>query len=310
MGNGEKMQDRIQDYCKVGVVHFMLWKDCIKGDGDHSSLDVILNDPYFDAVEITRINDAGIRKTVAAKLKASRKAVAFGAQPVCLTQKLDLNHLDESERRKAMRGVIDVIPQAYEMGASGFGVLSGKDVAPEKHIDARLRLLDSLREIAGELKKLGDMPLNLELFDTLPYGKNCLIGSPSDAAFIACELRRDFPSFGLMVDLSHLPLQGISPRAMWDACGQYVTHAHMGNCVMDNPGHLMNGDEHPPFCDPSGRNGVRELSEYLRVLLDGSYLSRERRPVLSFEVCVYGEWTRDALLRQSKETLDAAWVLV
>jgi len=304
------MEDVIQDYCKVGIVHFMLWKDCIKGGGDPSSVDVILGDPYFGAIEVTRVDDADARKLLAARLKASGKTVAFGAQPVCLTQKLDLNHLDETERRKAVRGVLDVIPQARELGASGFGVLSGKDVAPGKRGEAMARLVDSLREIADELKRQGGIPLALELFDTLPYAKNRLIGSPADAALIAAELRKDFPSFGLMIDLSHLPLQGVSARGVWDACGPYVSHAHMGNCVMETPGHPMNGDEHPPFGDPAGRNGVPELAEYLRVLLAGGYLSRARRPVLSFEVCVYGEWTRAALIQKSKETLDAAWALV
>jgi sugar phosphate isomerase/epimerase len=304
------MEGRIQDWCKVGLVHFMLWKDCIKGEGDPSSVDVLLGDPYFDAIEVTRVNHAAARKSLAAKLKSSGKTVAFGAQPVCLTQKLDLNHPDEAERRKAVRGVLDVIPQACELGASGFGVLSGKDVAPQKRGEAKARLVDSLREIAEGLTKQGGIPLFLELFDTLPYAKNCLIGSPVDAARIAAELRKDFPSFGLMIDLSHLPLQGVSARAVWDACGPYVAHAHMGNCVMATPGHPMNGDEHPPFGDPAGRNGVPELAEYLHVLLTGGYLSRAKRPVLSFEVCVYGEWTREALIQQSKATLDAAWALI
>jgi sugar phosphate isomerase/epimerase len=288
----------------------MLWKDCIKGEGDPSSMNVILDDPYFDALEITRINDASARARMAEKVRASGKWLGFGAQPVLLTQKLDLNHADEAERRKAIQGVLDVIPQAYELGARGFGVLSGKAVAPADQEAAKSRLVASLCEIASALKQRGTMPLLLETFDRLPYGKNCLIGPNADAAAIAREVRKLHPDFGLMLDLSHLPLQGETPRQAWSACGPYVTHAHMGNCVMEKPGHPMNGDEHPPFSDPAGRNGVPELTEYLRVLLEEGYLSKARRPFLSFEVCVYGDWTREHVIQQCKETLDAAWAQV
>lgn len=301
------MKENIHDYCKVGIVHFMMWKDCIKGDGDHGSVDVILNDPFFDAIELTRINDAGTRRNVASKIKASGKAVGFGAQPVLLTQKLDLNHLDEAERQKAVAGVLAVVPQAVELGARGFALLSGKNVAPDRKSEAFEQLLKSLHEIAGALRKHAGPPLILETFDQLPYGKNCLIGSNADAAVIAREMRKKFPEFGLMIDLSHLPLQGETPQQAWDAVAPYLVHAHIGNCVMEKPGHPMNGDEHPPLADPDGRNGLPELVEYLQTLLKGGFLNKKTRPFLSLEVCVYGNLTREAAIQQSKDIVQAAW---
>jgi len=304
------MNDPIKDYCKIGIVHPMLWKDCIKGEGDLSSVNTILDDPYFDAIEMTRINDPAARRSVAGWIKASGKAVAFAGQPVLLTQGLDINHLDEAERRKAAQGAIGVIQQAYEIGAKGFALVSGKNVAADDKEKAMGQLLKSLHEIAAELKNLGDIPLVIETFDQLAYGKNRLIGSHKDAAKVAKEMRESFSGFGLMIDLSHLPLQGETPQQAWEDAGEYVVHAHIGNCVMDKPGHPMNGDEHPPLCDPDGCNGVPELAEYLRVLLEGGYLNKTTRPFLSFEVCIYGDWTREALIQQSKETLNAAWASV
>lgn len=304
------MQEPIQDYATVGLVHFMLWKDCIKGGGDPSSVNTILDDPYFGGVEVTWINDDAQRKMVGDSIKRTGKSVAFGAQPVLLTQKLDINHLDESERKKAVEAVVSVIPQAYELGARGFGVLSGKAVEASQHGAAMEQLVKSLVEIGTELKRHGDMPLVLETFDQLDYGKNCLIGPNRDAATIAKEVRKSVPSFGLMLDLSHLPLQGETPQQAWEAAGEYVVHAHIGNCVMNQPEHPMNGDEHPPFCIPEGENCVDELTEYLKVLLDAGFLSKERKPFLSFEVCVFGEWTQDEVIKQSKETLDKAWARV
>ena len=301
------MTKSIQEFCRVGFVHFMLFKDCIKGEGDFSSISKILDDPYFDAIELSWIGDPTRRSRVAQELKSAKKSIAFGAQPVLLTQGLDINHLEESERRNAVEQVKAVIPQAYELGAEGFAVLSGKNTE-EKHKSKAMEQLErSLVEIGLELKRYGDIPLRLETFDQLPYGKNCLIGSNADAALIAKDVRAEIPGFGLMIDLSHLPLQGETPAQAWQACGEYVVHAHIGNCVMNNPAHPMNGDEHPPFCIPEGENCVDELTDYLRVLLEGGYLNTETRPFLSFEVSLFDNWTPESAITNAKETLDAAW---
>ncbi len=301
------MKEPIQEYAKIGLVHFMLWKDCIKGAGDPSTVNTILDDPYFGAVEVSWINDDAQRKAVAEAIRRSGKAVAFGAQPVLLTQKLDINHLDENERRRGVDAVLSVIPQAYELGAHGFGLLSGKDVPESNRDRAKEQLVKSLVEIGRELGNHGSTPLVLETFDRVPYGKNCLIGPNEEAAEVAREVRKSIPSFGLMIDLSHLPLQGESAQDAWAAAGEYVVHAHMGNCVMEKPEHPMNGDEHPPLGIPDGENGVDELADYLKVLLDGGYLSKARKPFLSFEVSVFGDLTQQQVIEQSKQTLDAAW---
>jgi len=304
------MKDPIQDYATIGLVHFMLWKDCIKGEGDFSSVATLLDDPYFGGLEMSWIKDAATRAQVAQAVKQSGKALAFGAQPVLLTQKLDINHLDEAERRKAVTAVIDVIPQAAELGARGFAVLSGKHVAAADKDQAMEQLVKSLVEIGSTLKQHGDIPLVLETFDQLAYGKNCLIGPNRDAALIAREVRKSIPAFGLMIDLSHLPLQGESPAQAWADAGDYIVHTHMGNCIMAKPDHPMNGDEHPPLCHPDGENGVDELTAYLGVLLSNGYLNKQTHPFLSFEICTCDGWTREELLAQCKATLDAAWARV
>ena len=301
------MERSVRDFCALGIVHFMLHKDTIKGDGDHSSLMKLLESDAFDAVECSWINDAATRRSVAEARERSGKALAFGAQPVLLTQKLDLNALDDERRTAAVEAVRAVIPQAYELGASGFGVLSGKVVAPADHKRAMEQLVRSLSEIGDSLAERGSIPLVLETFDQLEYGKNCLVGPNRDAAAVAREVRKSHATFGLMIDLSHLPLQEERPQEAWDAAGEYVVHAHMGNCIMNNPEHPMNGDEHPPFGDPAGENGVAELSEYLSVLYKSGFLDEKRRPFLSFEVVPYGDWTPEALVRQSLETLGEAW---
>jgi sugar phosphate isomerase/epimerase len=300
----------IRELCRLGIVHFMLHKETVPGEGDFSSLLNLLESPDFDAVECTWIHDAQTRSAVAGSRRRNRKALAFAAQPVLLTRGYDLNAPDEDLRVAAVRAMQALVPQAYELEASGFAVVSGPPGDPADRRNAMDRLVRSLMEIAGTLAEQGSIPLVLQPFDQLTYGKNRLIGPSRDAADIAREIRRSHPSFGLLIDLSHLPLQGETPREAWDAAGEYIVHAHMGNCVMDHPDHPMYGDTHPPLCDPAGVNGVDELAEYLRVLYRAGFLDAAVRPFLSFEVATYGEWTVDALIRQSLKTLEEAWAAV
>ena len=302
------MKSKPQDYAKIGIIHFMLFKEALKGQADViTSLATLANDPYFDAIEVTWIRDKAMRSDAATLLRESGKTVAFGAQPVLLTQGLDLNHDDPWKRRDAVDGVKRVVEQAYELGAAGLAVLSGKDPGEEKRSAARDALVASLSEIAAELRAQGTMPLVLETFDRKPFGKNCLIGPSAEAVEIAKQMRERFPDFGLMIDLSHLPLLGETPTEAVETVRDYLVHAHMGNCVMRDPRHPMYGDAHPPFGDPAGENGVEQLADYLRALLDNGYLDRKNRRILSFEVCPYGDWMPENLLDQSKETLEAAW---
>ena len=303
------MQESIRNFCKLGIVHFMLYKDTITGEGSHDSLLNLIASPDFDAVECSWINRESTRRQAAEALRKSGKTLAFGAQPVLLTQELDLNSSDEHQRRAAVEAVKAVIPQARELDAEGFALLSGPSVPPADHQGAMQRLVRSLSDIADALAEQASIPLILETFDQLPYGKKRLIGPNRDAARIARELRRSHPNFGLMIDLSHLPLQGESPREAWETVGEYLVHAHMGNCIMNRPDHPMNGDAHPPLCHPEGENGVDELAEYLSVLHHGGFLNRETRPVLSFEVSPDPALAAspEEVLRQSLDTLSEAW---
>lgn len=304
------MKDPIQDYATVGLVHFMMWKSCIRGAGDFSPALDFLENRYFQGMELSWVQDDTTRRHIASHARKHKKHLSFGAQPVLLTQQLDINHLDEAERRAAVTAVCDVVPQAAELGVRGFALLSGKVVPTEQKSKAMEQLIRSLVEIGRHVKEHADIPLVLETFDQLPYGKNCLIGSHKDAALVAKEVRQTLKDFGLLIDLSHLPLQGESVAQAWDVAGEYVVHAHIGNCIMNQPDHPMNGDEHPPLCDPAGENCREELAEFLRVLMREKFLNTQKKPFLSFEVTPYGDWNPDTLIPQCQQVLDDAWAIV
>jgi len=112
------MRDALQSYMQVGIVHFMAYPERIKNEGPISEpLAKIVEDEFFGAVEITWIKDPAERQRVKALLATSHMTVGYGAQPCLLSQKLNLNHFDPAERRRAAAQEKACIDEATEVGA-------------------------------------------------------------------------------------------------------------------------------------------------------------------------------------------------
>ena len=302
------MNGTIHDYARVGIVHFMAYPACAGGEEPVlESIQRIANDTYFEVIELTRIKDDAQRMAVRSIAAQAKVDLYFGAQPILLGGSFDLNHADSAERQKAIDVVKAGIDQAHTLACKGVAVLSGK-VSADKAA-ATQRLVYSLKELAAYARSMG-MPLVMETFDQVPFGKNCLIGPNADAVAVSKEVRKEFPDFGIMLDLSHLPLQYEESAPAIKLAGEHLVHAHIGNCAMDDPAHTAYGDNHPRFGAPGTRNDVKELSEYLRALLDNGYLSTKNRRVLSFEVKPMAGEDSEAIIAGSKRTLDEAWRFV
>jgi sugar phosphate isomerase/epimerase len=303
------VDESLSHYARLGIIHPMLWPDVVRGGGPIAdTVARLAADADFDAVELAPVDDPADLARVRSVVDSARMSAVLGAQPVLLGRKLDLNAPDEARRSEAVEAVKRVIDQAAELGAERCVVLSGPDPGPIDRAKATDLLVDSLRWLCDYADHNGGVQVGLETFDRVPYGKNCLIGPSVEAADVAQRVRREFPSFGLVLDLSHLPLLDESSQAAVAAVGEHLAQAHMGNCVKSDPNHPAYGDTHPRFGLPGGENDVLELAEFLRQLLGSGFLARERRPVLSFEVKPLPGESVDALIAGSKRTLKQAWM--
>ncbi|MHB1456049.1 MAG: sugar phosphate isomerase/epimerase family protein [Armatimonadota bacterium] len=300
------MNENLHDYMRVGIIHFMAYPENMKGDGPaYDTIKKIAIDEYFDVIEITWIKDPDIRKRVKSLLDASRMTVAYGAQPRLLTTGLNINDTDEDGRKLAVATLKEGILEAYEMGAVGFAFLSGKynDDEFEKSFDS---LINSTNEICDFADNIGDMQIIHEIFD-YNIDKRSLVGPASLAAEYAKSICKNHDNFGLMVDLSHLPLLGESPEEAILPVKDYLKHIHIGNCVVSNPSLLGYGDMHPRFGFLHSENDVNELTAFLKVLLDIGYLNKIDRPIVSFEVKPFGNEDPEAVIAGAKRTLNTAW---
>ena len=300
------MNESIHSYMKVGLIHFMAYPSVIKGEGPiEETFRKIAVDDYFDVAEITWIKDPAVRSKVKKMIDTSHLEVAYGGQPRLLTTGLNINDLNEEGRQKAIATLKEGIDEAYEMGALGFAFLSGK-YSEEKKEEAYQALVKSTKELCAYAKSKGSMKVVLEVFD-YDVDKASLIGPVALAKRYAEEICASCGNFGLMVDLSHLPLLRETSVESLLPVKDYIVHAHMGNCVCKDPSLPCYGDAHPRFGFPGGENDVDELVEYLRVLLSIGFLSKEKRPVVSFEVKPFGDEDPDLVVANAKRVLNRAW---
>ena len=302
------MKEALPNYLQVGIVHFMAYPECMKGEGPiYDTLTKIVEDEFFAAVEISWIKDPAERARVKALLATSHLTVGYGAQPCLLSQKLNLNHFDAAERTKAVDQVKACIDEAAEVGAEAVAVLSGADPGARRE-EAFALLVGSVKELCGYAKSKG-LRFMLESFDT-KYDKKCLIGPAKDALALCKAVRKEYKDFGIMVDLSHLPIQDETPMQVFGTLKkENIAHIHIGNAVKQ-PGHLAYGDQHPRFGLPGGENDVPQLVEFLKALVEIGYLGKGRRPVVAFEVKPLPGETSGAVIASAKRTLLEAWALV
>lgn len=303
------MNESLHKYMRVGLVHFMAYPSTIKGEGPIvETIRKLALDDYFTAIEITTVKNNDERKKVKQMLDTSHMSVAYGAQPRLLTTGLNINDLSEEGRQKALANLKEGVDEAYEIGATGFAFLSGKYEEATKE-ESYQALIKSTKEICAYVKSKGNMKVALEVFD-YDVDKKSLIGPAPLTLRYAKEIRQEHEHFGLMVDLSHIPLIHETIRESLLPVKDYIIHAHIGNCVMKSADMPAYGDLHPRFGFPNGENDVEEVVDYLRVLLEIGFLNDKQPPIVSFEIRPFGDEDPDIVIANAKRTLNAAWARV
>ena len=303
------MGRRIDAFMRVGIVQFMAFPELSGGKGPwEETIRHIALDPFFNAIEITHIADGAVRERVRNTLQLARLSVVYAAQPVILGGKLNPNSLDEAERSKCCEVLKQHIDEAIFYGAESFALLSGKDPGEKQRAQATEALVNSLCELCDYSARKNGPRIVAEVFD-FDIDKYCLLGPTTLASEVARGVREKFDNFGLLVDLSHLPLLKESPRQALLPVKEYLTGVHLGNAVTDR-GCEGYGDNHPIFGTPGGVNDVPEVVEFLRCLFDMGFLNGNSRPVVSFEIKPLPGQDSLLLIAHAKRVLKEAWGLL
>ena len=313
------------------LVHFMaypgprLGKSTQLGEAPEDymldTIQKVIDDPFFNGIEITLIKDPAIRKKVADKLKASKMHVTFCAQVIQLINednliaRTDIASIDELERVNAVDRIKEYIDMAVELGAKHFELLSGEDPGTESGLAARKQatrqLIRSLHEICTYAdKKAGGMKVSLVMFDRLdgkgPQNKNQLIGPSSEAAAVAEEVKFDYKhqNFGLLYDLSHMfflknGFEHETPEVLRQLA-PYLNYVHVANCVTD-PAHQDYGDLHVSMDHPQGAVTPEILAEFVKVLNEIRFDG-----IVGFELLPRGRQISESVINIAKSMFQEA----
>jgi sugar phosphate isomerase/epimerase len=329
------MKDPWQSYLQLGVVHFMLYPECLGGEGPLvETVRDICHDPFFEAIDVGPMHNTWQRRECAALLRDSRMTVAFACQPVQLQQGLDLNSADAEQRHAAVEAIVGLLDQAKELGATRFAIMSGKTPPLPPLLKGRTNdppplanggqgvsqraaldhLITQVRRICKEARDRAGLPVVLEIFDH-DMDKKALIGTCELAAQLAREVRRDHPDFGLLHDLSHIYLCHEEPARHFPLIREYLVAMHIGNSV-SRRGHPLFGDTHSLFGIDGGDSDVPQLRNFIKVLFDIGYLGRAagfipdvpiRRPVVGFEIRTPSGTDPRTVVANMKRTWQRAW---
>lgn len=294
------MKDPIQKYFQVGTIQWMSYP---KRDAMESLL-AIAKDDFFDAIEV---KGYGEQNEEAKKiLEQSHLKVCYGAQPRLLGPKLNPNAIDEDERIKAEKTLLEAVDEAEYLGAKGIAFLAGKWQEETKE-EAYQQLLKTTRTVCSYAASK-DMNVELEVFD-YDMDKAALIGPAPYAAKFAADMRMTHSNFGLLVDLSHFPTTYETSRFVIRTLRPYITHFHFGNAVVKE-GCDGYGDMHPRFGYPNSANDTPELLDFLTVLKEEGFFNAPNPYVLSMEVTLRPGEDEDIVMANTKRVLKRAWALL
>lgn len=300
------MRESMHKYFKVGLIVFMKHPGMAKGEDPHTVeyIRKIAYDDYFDAIEVNWIKDDEKRAQVAKLLDQAHMTVCYGAQPRFLTTGLNPNDLDEEGRKKAEASLIEAVDEAEALGSKGIAFLSGKwEMATRDQ--AYQQLLKTTRNVCDYAGAKG-MMVELEVFD-YDIDKASLIGPAPYAAKFAADMRTSHSNFGLMIDLSHIPMTYETPEFVVRTLRPYITHLHIGNTVCRDKAAEGYGDMHQRFGFPNGANDTPEVLDFLRVLKNEGFMNEHDPMVLSFEVRPWKDEDPDAVIAGAKRVLNRAW---
>jgi sugar phosphate isomerase/epimerase len=304
-----------QSKCDFGIVHGLAFLACRAGEGPIvETLQQIVNDTAFGAVEIAPPKDPAVRAKARDLLSASQLQVVYLPILPIIIEGLGIADEDAGKRQAAMVKLKSLLDEAVEFNAPMAMVTGPKDPGVNGREAATARLIEDLRELcnyADAKSKTRRLFITLENFDR-DIEKKRLIGPTVEAAALADAV--DCGNFGLTIDLSHLPLINETPAHALRTAGRHLIHAHIGNCVVNHPESPLQGDFHPRFGHPLGCNDLPEVIEYLKQLNAVNFWENAKSrlgstPILSMEIRQSDE-SSETVIANGKRTFGRAWAAV
>lgn len=258
----------------ISIVAFMIFPDIMQiTKGYSEKLKPLITDPFFDLIELTPIADDAEWSSVVELNKSYGKKFTLVLQPLIIGRKINVNALDEEERRRAVEFIVSEVRRAGERGMKAVGMCSGPNIEGPEREAAIEALIKSLIEIGGEASRYG-MKVFLETFDVV-WDRKRLVGPFVETAKIVERVRESTKNVYILWDLSHAPLVNEDPEVL-KSYPELIGHIHIG-CGKKVGDKLL--DSHPGFYRPGALNTEVDVAKLLEVLHSIQY-----RGAVGFEI--------------------------
>ncbi len=269
-------------------------------------------DPFFQALEISGVEDPALQRELAEIVRASGKSLVFSGGAYCRAGGHNLHDLEERRREQAVQQVKKIIDEACDYGCSILYVMGFEAPAPPECDRAREKFAKSLADLSAYARgknPAAPLTLSVENFYLL-NGTPFLIGPTKDFARMLRELRPRHPNLGLTFDTSHILQLKEDLASTFAGVQDVIAHIHLSNCLLQDRSSPFYGDKHPPYGFPGSEIGIPELAGFFGTLKAQGYFLRTfptRKPVLSLEVITPPGQNPEGALGKAKEALRKAW---
>ena len=296
----------------IGIVSFMAYPEIVSDENTIiDRISKIALDDFFSFIEICHIENSQIREKVRNILEVSNMRIGFDAHPNILSKNLNINSRDKEFLNISLIEFKNLIDEAYYMGAEGFTILSG--FKPDKeYFSEEVKIATASLKVLCEyaIKKskelgVGLIDIVIETFDDKEYAKNRLIGPTELAVSVAEKVTAEYKNFGLLLDLSHLPILGEDFETSLRLAKNYIKHIHVGNCIIKDKSHPAFGDNHPRIGICGGENDINTIGSFINALEKIDYFNRKNNTLI-FEVKPIKGEDSDLTLAGSKRVLNRA----
>jgi hypothetical protein len=301
-------------YMDLGVVQYVSFPQVIAGTGPVlETVQRVLTDEFFSAIEITWIKDEQLKRQVADLLGYSGLRIVFAGGPPYAMQRIHLSALDPAERRESMDKARRLVDDAYLVGAELHLITAGPDVAPEDRARAKGYLTESmvaLSEYAKSQTADREVVLSLEPTDRDVH-RNGLLGPTAESVEVLRQVRQGGGEIWLSLDQSHLAQLGEVAEESIGLAEEFHVHMHLANCLLIDPASPIYGDEHPRFGVAGGEHDTGDVIALLETLWRHGFFEKHvpygERPIVSVEVKPQEHEDPEIVLANTKRVVESAW---
>jgi sugar phosphate isomerase/epimerase len=305
--------DRRQ-YMDLGLVQYVSFPQVIEGAGPVlETIERVLVDEFFSAIEITWIKDESIKRQVANLLSYSGMRVVLSGGPPYAIDHIFLSALDETVRRESLDKAKRLVDDAYLLGAELHLITAGPDTPPEDRGRAKSYLVESMLTLSEYAQaQASDRALVLTLEPTdRDVHRNGLIGPTVEAVEVVREARRQGGDVWLTLDQSHLAQLSENAEDSIAVAEPFHVHMHLANSLLSDPDSPIYGDEHPRFGVAGGEHGVQDVTALFEILWRHGFFEKPipygERPIVSVEVKPQAHEDPEIVLANSKRVVENAW---